>query len=259
MLILKDTNTKLQLVIGTGGDLEINWSAMDVNGTTFTPKGDVPTNAAGTGTVDFVPAPAGTDVRNVRDASAFNNHASNSTTLSVNITDGTDTANLWNGTLLAKECVKLDAIGRWTLYDVNGNVKAVVFPAAAQADQEAGTSNVLSVTPANQQFHPSAAKFWCKAGVTGNSLASYNVTSIGDTGTGLMTVTIATDFSSANWAGLLTIENLDASIDATTDKQIAMLGLAGQAAGTYAAICGNETGVAAADPTTWHVVGFGDQ
>jgi hypothetical protein len=67
--------------------------------------------------------------------------------------------------------------------------------AAAQADQETATSTSKLVTPGVQQFHPSAAKCWIRCDHAGNTTASFNITSITDTGTGVVTVTIATDFS----------------------------------------------------------------
>jgi hypothetical protein len=71
---------------------------------------------------------------------------------------------------------------------------------AAQADQETGTSTTTVVTPGRQHFHPSASKCWLKCDHAGNVNASYNITSITDTGPGVVTVTIATDFSSAHYA-----------------------------------------------------------
>jgi hypothetical protein len=72
--------------------------------------------------------------------------------------------------------------------------------AAAQADQETGTATGKLVTPSVQHFHPSASKCWLKCDHAGNVNASYNITSITDTGPGVVTVTIATDFSSAHYA-----------------------------------------------------------
>jgi hypothetical protein len=69
---------------------------------------------------------------------------------------------------------------------------------AAQADQETGTSTTTVVTPGRQ--HSSASKCWLKCDHAGNVNASYNITSITDTGPGVVTVTIATDFSSAHYA-----------------------------------------------------------
>lgn len=76
---------------------------------------------------------------------------------------------------------------------------------ATQSDQETASSTSTVVSPGRQQYHPSALKFWCALQQTGSQtiLASYNVTSITDGGAGYTTVTIATDFSSANWAPML--------------------------------------------------------
>lgn len=78
-----------------------------------------------------------------------------------------------------------------------------VAPAASQSDQETGTSTITYVTPGRQQYHPSAAKFWLQVtdsgGTTHTIVTSYNITSITDGATGLYSVTIATDFSSANY------------------------------------------------------------
>jgi hypothetical protein len=81
----------------------------------------------------------------------------------------------------------------------SGGTLAAVF--ASQTDQETSTSTTAAVNPAVQQFHPSAAKFW--ANINGASSAalrvSYNITSLTDNGTGDNTLTIATDFSGADW------------------------------------------------------------
>ena len=70
---------------------------------------------------------------------------------------------------------------------------------ATQAQQETGTATNLIVTPGRQHFHPGSFKAWVKFNAAGTIAASYNVTSITDTGTGNWTVVIATDFSSANY------------------------------------------------------------
>ena len=105
----------------------------------------------------------------------------------------------------------------------------------------------------------SHARFWAKVGITGNLLASFNVTSVTDDGPGVLTVTIATDFSSANWVCGVCVENADASIDAANDGMIAMIALSSQAAGSVQLLNKLDSGTVAADPTTWHVWGFGAQ
>lgn len=75
---------------------------------------------------------------------------------------------------------------------------------ATQANQETGTSITTLVTPGRQHYHDSAAKAWITgdytAGTPSPASDSYNVTSVADTGTGLMTVNFTTSFSSANYA-----------------------------------------------------------
>lgn len=74
------------------------------------------------------------------------------------------------------------------------------FRQATQAEQEAGASNIVAVTPATQQLHPSAAKGWVKFNMAAAILASYNVSSITDNGSGDWTVNWNVDFSSADYA-----------------------------------------------------------
>jgi hypothetical protein len=76
--------------------------------------------------------------------------------------------------------------------------------AAVQSDQETATSNVLSVTPGVQQFHPSAAKAWAYCTISGTTLtvaAAYNM-SVSRTGIGTYSTSFTTNFSSANYAVL---------------------------------------------------------
>lgn len=76
---------------------------------------------------------------------------------------------------------------------------------ATQADQETSTSVITVVTPGRQQFHPSAAKSWAVFGVAGDVQASYNVSSVTDTGTGVATVNFTTNFSSGSYPAIATL------------------------------------------------------
>jgi hypothetical protein len=78
--------------------------------------------------------------------------------------------------------------------------------AATQAQMEAASSNTVFATPLNTNFSPGVAKAWLKCDAAGAIQVSHNITSITDDGTGLVTVTIATDFSSAEYAILLTAQ-----------------------------------------------------
>ncbi len=81
-------------------------------------------------------------------------------------------------------------------------VDGVALAAATQAEMEAASSTTKSVTPGRTQNHPGVAKAWVIFNGTGTVavLASYNVASITDNGTGDYTVNFTTNFSSANYA-----------------------------------------------------------
>ena len=126
---------------------------------------------------------------------------------------------------------------------------------AVQADQETATSTTTAVTPGIQQFHPSACKMWAYITVSGGTPsldASYNVTSITDTSAGNVTITIATDFSSANYCAVANAVTAGGVSNVASVKT-------GQAAGslvvrTYAGATGTDT-----DNINLAVVAFGDQ
>ena len=127
---------------------------------------------------------------------------------------------------------------------------AVVAPTVAtQADQETATSTTVLVTPGRQQYHPSAAKAWLQAGTTGNIDASYNITSVTDDGVGLITVTLATDFSGGAYAIVSGCRNAGNRIILITSH----------AAGSFAARAENTSAQAADDPVNWFFACFGDQ
>lgn len=141
-------------------------------------------------------------------------------------------------------------------------VVAAGFVAAAQSDQETATSTILPVTPGRQHFHPSAAKCWAYVTVSAGSptlQTSYNITSITDTATGQLTVTIATDFSSANWSPQMAVQYASTTINAD-NMRIGHIRSGSQAAGTIILECWDNGGVtAAADPSAWSFEGYGDQ
>lgn len=73
--------------------------------------------------------------------------------------------------------------------------------AATQAQQETGSSTSVMVTPGRQHYHDSAAKAWVNFTGTGTVTinASYNVTSITDSGTGTYVVNITNALSSGSY------------------------------------------------------------
>lgn len=123
-------------------------------------------------------------------------------------------------------------------------------PNATQTEMEAATSSTTVVTPENAKWHPGVAKAWVKCDAAGAIQASHNVTSVTDDATGQVTVTIATDFSSANYAVVVSV--LRAS-GRTFPAVVA------QSAGSFQ-MENTEGGTSTlADPTSWFAVCFGDQ
>lgn len=138
------------------------------------------------------------------------------------------------------------------MFTGDDNVDHELLAFASQLQQEAGTNNTVSVTPAVQQFHPSAAKAWCLSAPGSSILASYNITSATDTTTGKVVYTIATDFSSSAWV-------VAASQTGTLSSTSALfIEVAARAAGSLTLESTNGSGTLT-DPVQWEFVGFGDQ
>jgi hypothetical protein len=77
-----------------------------------------------------------------------------------------------------------------------------IIEIAIQSEMEAASSTTLAVTPGRQHFHPSAAKAWGRitySGSTPQVAASYNITSVGDTGTGVSRPALTNAMSSSSY------------------------------------------------------------
>lgn len=121
--------------------------------------------------------------------------------------------------------------------------------AASQAEQETGSSTSVYVTPGRQQFHASAAKGWAVFNANAGINASYNVTSITDTGTGQAVVNWTTAFSSSNHCDQCTVtssSNIYGLVEST-------------GSGTTAVACRNTASGSLSDPTAYQVTAYGDQ
>lgn len=83
-----------------------------------------------------------------------------------------------------------------------GSWKNLNTLAATKADQIAANSTEVYTNPSTQQHHPSACKAWATFNTTGTQTlqASYNVLSITDIGDGKTTVTLITNFASAEYS-----------------------------------------------------------
>lgn len=163
------------------------------------------------------------------------------------------------------DCVLRNGINAILRYDGTTSrwrVLARPVSRADQSDMESNSSVSAFVVANNTEHAPSAAKFWVNA--TGNSttiVSSYNMTSWADTNVGDADGTIATDFSSANWCGSVSVLDSTLAWDATYTTGC---GFDAQAAGTFGVLCGRmqDGGTAVAsnqDPDSWHVIGFGDR
>lgn len=129
-----------------------------------------------------------------------------------------------------------------------------VVEKATQAEVEAETADKYP-DAALLKYHPGMAKFWALVTVSGGTptlVSSYNVAGIVDTATGRLTVTIATDFSSANYAVQMSVE------DTPNQDLYPKVSTGTRAAGSVEVSSCNASGVLA-DPAAWHVTGYGDQ
>ncbi len=125
----------------------------------------------------------------------------------------------WNGTtglVLSDSGVTLD--GSSNMAGVNSIAGAVI---ASKAVQQTGTSAVTVVTPSQAQSHDSAAKAWayCTNSTGTYTLqASYNIQggTCGKTGTGDLTFTMTTGFSSAQFSCVASVSALFPEIATVT-------------------------------------------
>jgi hypothetical protein len=133
------------------------------------------------------------------------------------------------------------------------DTRAGVQENATAAEMETGTATDKTVTPGLQHAHPAHPKAWAFVTVSGGTptlQTSYNMTSITDLGVGSIRFTIATDFSSANWAALISTKTSSAEQVANTTQTHN----ASQVDGI------NQDGAAIdRDPEEWSFMGLGDQ
>lgn len=130
-----------------------------------------------------------------------------------------------------------------------------LLQAATQSDMETGTSTTAAVVPGRVQYHPGVAKMWAYISVSGGTPsldASYNVTSITDTSAGNVTVTIATDFSSANYCAVAQAVTAGGAAHMASVKT-------GQAAGSLVVRTALTSAGTDTDNINIAVVAFGDQ
>lgn len=267
MLLGPTTADIIEVVTSAAADIEVSGSVIAistatppvVDGTVTRP---ITPSSITTATTTSILAGAASLIKRVLELTLRNNHASTSCDVTVQRSADTGTTNstVIKCTLLAGEALVYNGASTWLHYDVNGGIYPSVGNAATQADMEGGTATNKYVTPQGMNWHPGVAKAWLKAGVTGNILNSWNITSLTDTGTGVLTITIATDFSSVEYAALVSVE-ATATTWAVANSRECHIRSATIAVGSIAVDCIDNTATTnlVKDPTTWHVVMFGDQ
>ena len=135
--------------------------------------------------------------------------------------------------------------------------------AAIQADQETATSTTVFTNPGVQQFHPSAAKAWCNVTVSAGVPTlqnAYNISSISDAGTGILTIFFTTIFSSTNWCGISFTKRLSDGGAVANSRDVYNVATGDSDVGINLK-CYDKTAVTnvLVDPQEWFFVGYGDQ
>lgn len=127
---------------------------------------------------------------------------------------------------------------------------------ATQANMEAEAAS-KTVTADVVKYSPGTAKCWACVTVSAGTptlATSYNITSITDSGVGDLTVTIATDFSSADWVPQITVTRGNL-LSGPAEGHTAVLAI-----GADSVEFGHTNAApAATDPAAWFFVGYGDQ
>lgn len=274
MILTSGATQKLQLVT-TDATTTIDVEVAGVDFTspsTFAPYSQQ-SSWTGAGTNDILAVRGASVYGNTEFISVVNTHATLpqtvrilkvGTTITVQLTD--------NITLAAGEWLIVNEQGTVFVYDISGGVRMGQIAAsdtapglieiATQAEQEAGSSALVAVTSGRQHFHPSAAKAWGYATVAANVPTlqlSYNITSITDTATGQLTVTIATDFSSANYAVVAHVRFTATTYAVANDRKVATrFGTHAAASLLFDCIDSAATTNVLKDPDAWNWAMYGD-
>lgn len=262
MIILTATADALRVVTGAAADIESYVSFIEVDSATppvVQDVGQVSTaDITSAATTNILTCTTSARKRRVMYASLHNN-SSTACGVVVELFNGTTARNLIDATLLQNESLVYNG-STWLHYDSNGAIYPSVGNAATQAEMEGGTANNKYVTPEGVNWHPGVCKCWVKCGVTANILASWNVTSLVDNGTGDVTVTIGIDFSTVDYAALVSVE-MTATTYGVANTREAHIRSGGLTVGTTRFDCVDNTATTSLikDPTTWHIAMFGDQ
>ena len=258
MLLLTTASDLVKVNASAATDIEVHASWADNVSGTITPGRTNTASITGTGDTTVVAGPS-SGQRNVRHLNIRNNHASTTCDVLVSHSDGTEVTSLAKASLLAGESLVFDETGRWTHYNVNGGpYPKSAATVATQAQMETGTSTALNVAPGRQHNHPGHPKCWIRLPPDLN-YTGYNITSV-PLAAGLATITIGTDFSSADWVCQATCKRSSTSLSVTNLKYCAVRS-ATQAAGSVVVEVWDGTATTAVQehPETYYMTGYGDQ
>lgn len=129
----------------------------------------------------------------------------------------------------------------------------VAAVAAAQSDQETGTSTTLFVAPGTQRYHPGHPKAWAYADTSGGLTAGYGVSAITDVATGKIGISFTTAFSSVSYRSQFGIRTAVATRTCMADNG------GTQTAARSDGVCLDSSAGTATDPNNWYWEGSGDQ
>lgn len=156
-----------------------------------------------------------------------------------------------------------DAAVAATNFTISGNSVLTTASVAAQSDQETASSTTTYVSPGRQQSHPSSLKaraYIVFSGGTPSIADTFNVASVTDNGVGDTTLTLTTNFSSANYTvvpGL--IKSSTTGVSNASYIEVAALSVSTIRIKTYSVnVSGANTILAAAD-IDFSVMAAGDQ
>lgn len=263
-MILAATTHSLELVLGgaiTTNQLPFSVEFTEVTASAFTP-GHQDGQSNGTTEVTILSAPGASTYRVVRHINVYNKDTV-AATVTIRFNNNTTLRELVVATLQPGQTLTWSVDGGWQILYVQAATDTVpgIIEIAVQSEMEAATDVVRAVVPGRLQFHPAACKCWGKAAGAGTSLTvSYNITSVTDTGTGRLGVTIATDFSSANYSIVSQIERGGTVLTVADVEQCAIRN-ASPAAGTFEIESYDHTAatLVADDPGNYFWECYGDQ
>jgi hypothetical protein len=119
MILLTNVSALVQIVTGGTQVVQVQASYIDQASGTFTP-GALNTSISTATTTTVVPSPASSTQRNIKFISVFNSDSTNSTSITVQHTDGTTLVNLVKLTLQAGWCLTYNDLDGWVLIDSSG-------------------------------------------------------------------------------------------------------------------------------------------